>query len=261
LEKVEIVDLNLDNIHNHKLCGYKNAKKHEELERKISWITKRFDEGLKIKMLDAGKDGTQGMIEYLPGEVCWRPVEAKGYMFIQCIIVGYKKEYKNNGYASNLIQECIRDAKEQNMLGVAVVTRKSSFMCGKEVFIKNGFTLADDAKPDFELLVHKFEENALTVKFKSCINEVPQIYKNGVFILRADQCPYSVKNVNKMIEVAKTKYNLDVKVVNIESNEEAQKVPCAFGTFAVIINGEVKSYHPISATRFENIIKKEIERI
>jgi len=42
------------------------------------------------------------------------------------------------------------------MQGVAVVTRKGSFMAKKDVFLKNGFVLADKAEPDFELLVIKF---------------------------------------------------------------------------------------------------------
>ncbi len=39
----------------------------------------------------------------------------------------------------------------QGMKGVAVVTRKGSFMAKKDIFLKKGFHVVDLAKPDFEL--------------------------------------------------------------------------------------------------------------
>jgi N-acetylglutamate synthase-like GNAT family acetyltransferase len=76
------------------------------------------------------------MLEYLPGEFAHRPVNADGYMFIHCIFVGFKNEFKGKGYASALIEECINDAQRQKMSGVAVVTRKGSFMANDQIFLK-----------------------------------------------------------------------------------------------------------------------------
>jgi hypothetical protein len=78
---VKIVDTNSDNILEFGICGYRNIKQ-EGLRRKIEWLKDRFTEGMKIKTLYSDRDGTQGMIEYVPGEYSWRPVEASGYMFI-----------------------------------------------------------------------------------------------------------------------------------------------------------------------------------
>ena len=97
------------------------------------------------------------MLEYLPGKFAHRPVNVYGYIFIHCIFVGFKNEFKGKGYASALIDECINDAKKQRMLGVAVVTRKGAFMAHNELFLKRGFEIADKAKPDFELLAIKFD--------------------------------------------------------------------------------------------------------
>ncbi len=83
----------------------------------MQWLQNRFSEGLKIKTLYSEKDGVQGMIEYIPGMYCWRPVNAKDFMFIHCIFVGFKKIYKNKGYASQLISECEKDAKKQKLKG------------------------------------------------------------------------------------------------------------------------------------------------
>ncbi len=105
------------------------------------------------------------MLEYIPGKYAHRPVAADGYMFIHCIFVGFKAEFKGKGYASAMLDVCINEAKEQGMKGVAVVTRKGSFMAKKDIFVKKGFHVVDLAKPDFELLALKFKPDTADPKF------------------------------------------------------------------------------------------------
>ncbi len=64
------------------------------------------------------------------------------------------------------MDECLKEAKKEKMYGVAVVTRKGPFMVGKEFFVKNGFKVVDTSPPDFELLVHIFDNDAFIPKFK-----------------------------------------------------------------------------------------------
>ena len=112
MKGIKVIDTNMENILDYGVCGYKDIKKAGYPE-KINWLKDRYKEGMKIKILFSENDGTQGMIEYIPGEFCWRPVEAKGYMFIHCIFVGFKKSYKKKGYASVLLNECIKDAEKE----------------------------------------------------------------------------------------------------------------------------------------------------
>lgn len=149
---------------------------------------------MKIKTVYSDKDGTQGMIEYIPGEYCWRPVAAKGYMFIHCIFVGFKRAYKNKGYGSLLVNEVIKDAKKEHMHGVAVVTRDGTWMAGKELFVKKGFEVIDTAPPDFQLLVKKFNEKASTPKFKGDWEKMLSQLSKGLTIFRSDQCPLLAKS-------------------------------------------------------------------
>jgi hypothetical protein len=253
---IQIFDLTPDNIAEYGVCGYKDVKKHLELRRKIDWFKEYYPKGLKIKIILSKKGGYQGMLEYIPGKYAHRPVDAEGYMFIQCIFVGFRKEFKGKGYASLLIDECIREAKESNMLGVAVVTRKGSFMAKKDIFFKKGFALVDKAEPDFELLVLKFNHKATDPKFRNLQKNLEK-YKKGLFIFRSVQCQYTEKNVNSILESAKNNFNLEAKIIDLEDVSAVQDSPCAFGTFCIIYNGEIISYHPISNTRFENIIKKK----
>ncbi|MDD3876623.1 MAG: hypothetical protein PHT69_08380 [Bacteroidales bacterium] len=168
MDGFKIIDLTPENIANYGVCGYKDVNKHIELRNKIEWHKEYFPKGLRIKALISEKGGYQGMLEYIPGTYAHRPVDADGYMFIHCLFVGFKKEYKNKGFASALIDVCIEDAKKSKMLGVAVVTRKGSFMADNAIFLKKGFHVVDHAKPDFNLLVLKFEENRkILILFKS----------------------------------------------------------------------------------------------
>ena len=76
-------------------------------------MKKRLKEGLKIKFLTDDKDNiVHGHIEYTKGENAWRAVDAKGYLFIQCIWITPNK-YKKKGFGSSLIKECIKDAKRK----------------------------------------------------------------------------------------------------------------------------------------------------
>lgn len=254
---IEIINFTPDNIALYGVCGYKDVNKHIELRRKIDWYKEYYEKGLRIKAVVSKIGGYQGMIEYIPGEYAHRPVNAKGYMFIHCIFVGFKSEYKGKGLASILLSECILEAKNASMNGVAVVTRKGSFMAKKDIFIKNGFISVDSANPDFELLVLKFNQNLINPSFRDMLSEL-QKYKDGLTIIRSAQCPYSEKNVNEIIKTAKSKYNIDAKLIDIRNEKDAQESPCAFGTFCIIYNGEIISYSPISNTRFENIMQEKL---
>lgn len=255
---IEIIDLTTDNIADYGVCGYKDVGKHVELRKKIEWFKEYYPKGLRIKILLSQEGGYQGMLEYIPGRYAHRPVDAEGYMFIHCVFVGFKKEFKGKGYASSLIDECISEARNSGMSGVAVVTRKGSFMVKKDIFIKKGFTVVDKAEPDFELLVMKFDERSTGPAFRDMKKKLDR-YRKGLFIIRSVQCPYTEKNVNAIISTATDRFGLDADLIDLEGSEDVQDSPCAFGTFSIIYNGEILSYHPISRTRFENIMTKKIK--
>jgi GNAT superfamily N-acetyltransferase len=255
-ESIQIIDLTPETIADYGVCGYKDVSKHKELRNKIEWFKTYHHQGLKIKALLAADGSYQGMIEYLPGELAHRPVNANSYLFIHCLFVGFKKEHKGKGYASAMIDECLKDAKAQNKLGVAVVTRKGSFMADNKLFLKKGFKLVDKTKPDFELLVYKFNDAAPDPGFKPGMETMPKQYQDGLTILRSPQCPYTEKNVKAILDTAQKKYQLAAQLIDLSDAQAAQATPCAFGTFCIIYNGEVISHHPISNKRFENIMDK-----
>ncbi|MFH0966249.1 MAG: YoaP domain-containing protein [Methanobacteriota archaeon] len=260
MDNIEIIDITPDNISDYGVCGYKDLKKHEELRRKIAWFTEYYPKGLRMKVLFSKKDGYQGMIEYLPGIYTHRPVDADGYLVIQCIFTGFRKEYKGKGYGSLLITECITDAQKENLAGVAVVTRNGSFMARRDIFLKLGFVVVDSAAPNFELLVYRFDPSSPFPGFKPDLGSRAAEYPDGLTIFRSAQCPYSVKNVQEIMETARNTFHLTPHLIELDGAKAVQQSPCAFGTFCILYNGTVISHHPISNTRFVNIMKKLIPR-
>jgi hypothetical protein len=64
-----------------------------------------------------GKD----LIEYCPAEKGWLPIEANGYMLINCFWVSGR--YLGNGYGQMLLDRCVMDAKDMYGM-VAIVAKK-----------------------------------------------------------------------------------------------------------------------------------------
>jgi hypothetical protein len=124
--------------------------------------------------------------------------------------------------------------------------------------MKNGFEVVDSAPPDFNLLVKKLKTNAASPGFKGNWEERLKRYSKGLTIFRAYQCPYTVKNVNDISEIAENTYGIKPKIITLTSFEEAQDSPCAFGTFCIVLNGKLVACHPISGGRFKNIMKNEL---
>lgn len=253
---MQIINLTPETIADYGVCGYKDAKKHKELQKKIDWFSEYYPKGLRIKAVLSQEGEYQGMLEYIPGEYAHRPVNADGYLFIHCIFVGFRKEHKGKGYASALIDTCMNEAKKQGMKGVAVVTRKGSFMVHNTLFLKKGFEMADKAKPDFDLLVYKFDKNAPDPSFKTDMLKQTDKYDKGITVIRSPQCPYTEKNVNAILQSAENKYKLQTTLIDLTDAQAAQQTPCAFGTFCFLYEGKIISYHPISQKRFENIMDK-----
>ena len=84
-------------------------------------------------------------------------------------------------------------------------------------------------------------------------------YVKGLTIIRADQCPYTVKNVKEISETAENTFGIKPNIISLKNCDEAQNSPCAFGSFCIIYRGRAIAYHPISETRFTNIMNKELK--
>jgi len=116
---MRIIDVTAENVEETGFFCLMSRRKSDGYRRKLRWLQARFEQGLRIKMLDLSEGG-RGFIEYIPGEYTWRPVEAAGYLFIHCLWVVGKS--KRKGFAKLLLDECLSDAHRDGAKGVAMLS-------------------------------------------------------------------------------------------------------------------------------------------
>jgi hypothetical protein len=251
LLKSRIIEVTADNLDSHPGAICFINPKNQYYNLKVSWLKEQFKTGLKIKMLYIeGEKNPRGFIEYVPGEFCWRPVSAKGYMFIHCIWTNGKK-YQHQGLGKLLINEAEKDAAGMN--GVAVMTSEGPFMANKNIFLKNGYSVAAESGKD-QLLYKPFREAPIPV-FMS--HELLSENNEGLIMTYSRQCPWVARFIEEVNPVLERK-KLKPCIIEIKTPEEAQKASMPYGVFNLIYNGKILADRYISLTRFENIINKEI---
>ncbi len=252
MDNLKIVDVNPDNVHEQTLFCIKDIKK-PEFENKRKWFEKAIKEGLKIKILRDQTDRPIAFIEYVPAEYAWRPVDADNYMFIHCMYV-YSNKDKKKGYGSLLVKTCEDEAREKNMSGLCTMTSKGSWIANKKLFEKIGFIEAEK-RGRFELLMKKFDTNFPNPK----LIDWTQNQKNylGWHLLYADQCPWNEPSAFALKETA-LEYGIDLKLKKIDSVQQAKAAPSGFAVFSLLHDDKLLEDHYLSATRFKNILKKEL---
>ncbi len=253
MNDIKLVDVTPENIMEHALFCVKDVKS-EGFKSKKNWFQQSYKEGLRIKILynDAGKQ--IGYIEYVPADFAWRPVNAPDYLFIHCMFV-YAKKDKEKGYGSFLVRTCEEDARKQNMKGVCVMTSDGTFIANKQLFIKNGYSQVDKLER-YELMVKKFNSESKDPQLIDWMKD--QEKYQGWNLVYANQCPWHHKSVEALKEVAK-ETGIDLKIKKITTWQEAKKAPSGFGVFSLMYNGKLLEDHYLSATRFRNILKKELK--
>ena len=235
-KNISIIDVTADNVEQTGFFCYMSKRKTDGFQRKSTWIKARFAEGMRIKMLEQPE---RGFIEYIPGEYAWRPINASGYMVIHCIWVVGKSRGK--GYAGVLLNQCIEDARQLDMSGVAMVTSERIWLVGKELLIKHGFESVAELPP-FNLMVLKFND-APSLTFSGNFEQKTSRFVNGLTVIRSDQCPYIPDATRTVLEFAEQR-DIPSQVVELTSCQDVRDLaPSPYGVFNIIHNGRLLAYH------------------
>ncbi len=217
-----------------------SRKKSEAYGRKLSWVKARLDEGMRIKML---KLPERGFIEYIPGHLAWRAVEAKGWMVIHCLWVVGKS--KGKGLGGFLLDECVEDAKKSRMRGVAMVTSKGHWLTGQKLLERHGFKAVDAAPPSFTLMVKAFKPGPLPF-FPKDWDARANRCGPGLTIFRSDQCPY-ISDATRTLGAAAAKREIEMRLVELRTARDVQILsPSAYGVFQAVLDRKLMSYHYLS---------------
>lgn len=243
---IKITKENIDNEH---ICCAMSGK--QSLAKK-KWLKDRFDEGL---VFYRSEERGKCFIEYIPAENAWVPIDAAGYLFINCLWIA--GSMKGHGYSNDLMDECIRDARIQRRKGLCILSsakRKKEFLSDPKYLAYKGFTLADETDCEITLMYLPLSADAIPPKFKDCA-KYPKTGETGFVIYYTDQCPFTYYWVPRVAEVAKEN-GIPLQTVHITDKETAQNLPAPVTNYALFYNGEFITHAIQSDKKFLGLAKK-----
>lgn len=225
---IRITKENIDKEH---ICCAMSGK--QSLKKK-EWLKQRFDEGL---VFYRSEERGKCFIEYIPAENAWVPIEAEGFLYINCLWIA--GAMKGHGYANDLLAECVRDAKLQGRRGICITSatgRKREFLADPKFLAYKGFVTADVSDCGISLMYLPLDPTAAPPKWKACAKH-PKVSEDGFLLYYTDQCPFTFYWVPRVQEVAK-EHGISLKVIPITCKEDAQNVPAPVTTYALFRDGK-----------------------
>ena len=261
---MEYIQLTKDNIAQEHICCAISSNKDVQVISKKTWLTQRFEEGLVfLRSTERGKC----FIEYLPAEKAWIPIEAKDYMYIDCLWVS--GAFKGHGYSSDLLQLCIKDSLSKGKKGLCILStaKKKPFLADPKFLLHKGFQAADIADNGIQLWYLTLQKDAVIPRFKACAVH-PRTEEKGFVLYYTDQCPFNAKYVPLLKEVAQEQ-NIPFQTIHIETAEQAQSVPSPITTYALFYDGEFitheqmnqKKFLQLADTLFKNYYIKDEQKV
>ncbi len=219
-----------ENIDREHICCAMSGK--QSLAKK-EWLKQRFDEGL---VFYRSEERGKCFIEYNPAENAWVPIEADGYLYINCLWVS--GSMKGHGYSTDLLDACVKDAEASGKKGICILCaegRKREFLADPKFLAYKGFKVADVSDCGINLCVLPLAENEELPRFKACARH-PHVSEKGFVLYYTDQCPFTCYWVPRVKEIA-AEYNIPLKAIHINDRESAQNVPAPVTTYALFRDG------------------------
>ncbi len=248
---MEYIRVTIENIEKEHICCAITNNRDVQVSSKKAWLSERFEEGLVfLKSAERGKC----FIEYIPAENAWNPIQADGYMYIDCFWVA--GAMKGHGYSSELLNACIEDSKSKGKKGLCILAaaKKKPFLADPKFLEYKGFRVCDEADNGILLWYLPFEENAEPPKFRECAKH-PHIEEMGYVLYYTSQCPFNAKYVPVIEEIAKEK-SIPFRAVHLQSKEEARNAPTPVTTYALFFNGDYITNEQMNDKRFLKLLEK-----
>lgn len=234
--ETKYITLTKDNIDKeHICCAFSDKKCSESYELKKAWLKKELDNGYVFRRLDAR---AKVFIEYVPAEKAWIPVDAPNYLMVNCFWVA--GQYKGNGHGKALLKSAIEDAKAQGKSGLVTVTgtKKFHFMSDTKWLLRQGFETVEKLSNGFSLLALKIENTAQNPSFKECVKSGECEQKEGLAVYYTNRCPFTDYYVNGSLRTLAQKNNIPLKIIKLETMEQAQASPSPATVFSVFYKGK-----------------------
>jgi GNAT superfamily N-acetyltransferase len=243
---MNFIDLTTENLPSeHICCSISDKREISGLSLKKEWLNDRLHEGLKFRKLDArGKV----FIEYLPAEKAWAPINAPGYLYINCLWVS--GSFKGKGYGDGLLDSCIRDASGTSGIVALSSSVKRPFLSDGKFLKKAGFVVCDTAHPYFELMVLKLNPDAPDPVFMPQVKNPTVNFGLGIDLFYTNQCPFAPDYAIIAENLAKEK-GLEIRIHHLDSRKKAINHSSAWTTYSVFKDGKFFTHEILTAAKLE----------
>lgn len=248
---MEYVRVTKENLEKEHICCAISNNKDVQVASKKAWLEGRFDDGLVfLKSVERGKC----FIEYIPAENAWNPIDADGYMYIDCLWVS--GSFKGHGYSNDLLAACIGDSRAKGKKGLCILSsaKKKPFLADPKYLKYKGFEIADEASNGIQLWYLPFEKGSEKPCFKPCAKN-PHADGKGYVLYYTHQCPFNAKYVPIVEKTAKAN-GVGFRAVLLDSKEAARNAPTPITTYALFCDGDYITNEQMNDARFLKLIGK-----
>jgi len=256
----KVITLNKLNIdQEHICCAISDKKCKDSYKLKKDWLKKEFDNEYVFRRIDAR---AKVFIEYGPAEKGWVPIDAPNYLLVNCFWVSGR--YKGNGYGKELLKLAVDDARKQGKNGLVTIvgTKKYHFMSDTKWLLKQGFEITEQTSNGFSVLTKKIISAAANPKLKKSVSKENIENKSGLVVYFSNRCPFSEYHVMTSLKETVEKRNLPLKIIKLESMEQAQSAPTPATIFSLFYNGKfiTTDISICMDSRFDKLMDKELKK-
>ena len=248
---MEYIRVTKENLEKEHICCAISNNNDIQVASKKAWMAERFDEGLVfLKSVERGKC----FIEYIPAENAWIPIDADGYMYIDCLWVS--GSFKGHGYSNDLLNECVEESKTKGKTGLCILAaaKKKPFLADPKYLKYKGFTVCDEADNGIQLWYLPFEPEATKPQFRDCAKH-PHIDETGYVLYYTSQCPFNAKYV-PVVEKTAAENGIPFRAIHIDTREEAQNAPTPITNYALFHDGEYITNEQMNDKKFLKLVSQ-----
>ena len=246
MEYIRVTEKNIDQEH---ICCAISNNRDVQVASKKAWLLDRFEDGLVfLKSVERGKC----FIEYIPAENAWNPIDAEGFMYIDCLWVS--GSFKGHGYSNDLLDACIQDSRQKSKKGLCILSaaKKKPFLADPKYLKHKGFSVSDEADNGIQLWYLPFTSDAPAPVFRECAKH-PHLDEAGYVLYYTSQCPFNAKYV-PIIEQTAAEHGIPFHAVHIRSKDDARNAPTPITTYALFLNGAYLTNEQMNDAKFLKLV-------
>ena len=210
--------------------------------RLVVYLSKKY-ENTKIDLEDLVSIGTIGLIKGINTYKIGKNIKLATYAS-RCIdneiLMYLRKNKKRNADVS--LEESLSFDAEGNELHLEDILGTDPDLVTKELEdndLKMTLLKEIEKLPNgFSLLVMSFHENSAVPYFNDCVKSGECPDKLGIVAYYSNRCPYTDYYVNGVLRVLAQEINIPLKVIKLETREQAQNSPTPATIFSLFYNGK-----------------------